>query len=99
MSNIPERVKVAGVTYEVKQVSNLLLNYDLLGQAHYLNSEIQIDSSLSDERKEQIFVHELLHAIFKESGYDEQDEDTINRLAITLHQVLKDNDLKIYKEW
>lgn len=46
---------------------------------------------MSQERKEQVFVHEMLHACFFEAGYTEQDEDAINRVSAILYQVLKDN--------
>jgi hypothetical protein len=48
---------------------------------------------MSDERKEQTIVHEMLHAIHFEAGYDseDQDEDMINRTANVLHQVIVDN--------
>lgn len=42
-------------------------------------------------KKEQTFVHELLHACFNEAGFNEQDEDMINRVGVMLYQVLKDN--------
>lgn len=60
------------------------------GMCHFDQAKIEILSSLSDQRKEQTFIHELTHAIFYEAGYDEQDEDMINRVGIVLHQVVKD---------
>lgn len=98
MSNIPYKVKVAGVNYQVHEVDGLIANDSALGRVLYHKTEIQLDCGMSVEKKEQVFIHELLHAIFNESGFEEQDEDMVNRLAITLHQVLKDNDLKLYKE-
>lgn len=93
-----EIIKVAGVNYSVKHVDRLLDNYDFLGQTDYPNNEIKIDSGIGNERENQVLIHELLHAIFYESGYDEQDEDLINRVGITLHQVLKDNDFSFMNE-
>ena len=63
-------------------------------QVLYAETTIDIEPSMSESKKEQVFVHELVHAIFNEAGYDEQDEEMVNRLSIVLYQVLKQNDLK-----
>jgi len=49
---------------------------------------------MSESKKEQVFVHELVHAMWNEAGYNEQDDEMVNRLSIVLYQVLKHNDLK-----
>lgn len=46
---------------------------------------------MSPTKKEQVLIHELLHACIAEAGFDEQDEDVVNRVSIVLYQVLKDN--------
>jgi hypothetical protein len=88
---VPEKVNVAGIEYTVKYVQGLEQKHGLMGLVRYGPAEIEIDKTLSDERKEQVFVHELLHACFFEAGYTEQDEDTVNRVSAVLYQVLKDN--------
>lgn len=88
---LPSTVKVGGVNYTVEEQENLIQKNDLWGEVNYFNAEINIDSSLSSDRKEQVLIHEVVHAIFLEAGYKEQDEDMINRVGIVLHQVLKDN--------
>jgi len=52
---------------------------------------------MSRDKKEQTLLHEMLHACFNEAGFDEQDEDVVNRLGIVLYQVLKDNNLSFGK--
>lgn len=91
---IPLQVNVAGIDYTVQYQDGMMKNYSLLGQVLYAESTIDIDSSMSQSKKEQVFVHELVHAIFNEAGYDEQDDEMVNRLSIVLYQVLKQNDLK-----
>ena len=88
-----EKIKVGGVTYDVveKEYIELSGGRNYQGVCCYGDTEIQIIKSLSAERKEQTLVHELTHAIFYEAGFEEQDEDMINRLSIVLHQVLQDN--------
>ncbi|WP_445506805.1 ImmA/IrrE family metallo-endopeptidase [Niallia sp. 03190] len=94
---IPGKLKVAGIEYEVKEVPNMEEDYNQLGQIFYTRGIIKLDSQLSKERKEQCLIHELTHAIFFEAGYEEQDEDMINRVGIVLYQVLKDNNLSFGK--
>lgn len=90
---IPNKVDVAGIDYTVREVDGLAESHDMGGQVIYHKSDIIIDSGMSETKKEQVFVHELTHAIFHEAGYDEQDEDVVNRLSIVLYQVLKNNKL------
>ncbi|WP_179107285.1 ImmA/IrrE family metallo-endopeptidase [Sediminibacillus massiliensis] len=90
---IPKQVKVAGLNYvvEEKPYVGINNNKNFLGACDYDQTTIEILENISDERKEEVFVHELTHAIFEAAGYDEQDEEMINRLGKVLNQVLKDN--------
>ncbi|MGM0973398.1 MAG: ImmA/IrrE family metallo-endopeptidase [Bacillota bacterium] len=90
---IPDKVKVAGIEYQVKEIEDMEEQFDHLGQILYTRGLIKLDKSLSQDRKEQVFIHELLHGCFYEAGFEEQDEDMINRVGIVLYQVLKDNQL------
>ena len=90
---IPETVKVGGVCYEVSEEPFIEIdgerNYQ--GSCSFHNTEISILADISEERKVNVYVHELTHAIFYEAGFEEQDEDMINRIGNVLHQVLQDN--------
>lgn len=88
-----DTVKVAGVNYSVLEIPFVEIGGDknFAGSCSYTECEISILDSLSNERKNQVFVHELAHAIFNEAGYDEHDEEMINRIGIVLHQVIADN--------
>ncbi len=90
---IPNKVNVAGIGYEVKEIENLADDYELGGQVIYSRGLIKVDSGMCKDKKEQIFVHELLHAIFVEAGYHDHEEETVTRLSTVLYQVLKDNKL------
>jgi hypothetical protein len=91
--SIPSTVKVGGVTYDIEFKEYIEINGDrnYSGCCDYQNTTIEICNDLSDERKQEVYAHELMHAIFYESGYQEQDEDMINRLGLVLNQVLSDN--------
>ena len=90
-----KQVKVCGVTYDVEWDKEIVI---IDGDAHYIgscdqnNTKIEILNELSQERKNQVFVHELTHAMLNEANYKEHDEELVERLSIILHQVLKDND-------
>jgi hypothetical protein len=91
---IPSKVKVAGMEYEIEEIPDIEEQFDTLGKIFYTKGKIKIDKNLSKDRKEQVFVHELLHGIFWEAGFEEQDEDMVNRVSMILYQVLKDNKLQ-----
>ncbi|WP_257008447.1 hypothetical protein [Shouchella clausii] len=98
---IPEKIKVAGVVYDVikRPFIEIDSNRNYQGACTYQDTEISILDDLSDERKEDVFFHELTHAIFYEAGYEEADEEMVNRIGKVLHQVFKDNDLNQYKDF
>lgn len=90
---IPKSVRVAGVDYKVQEVENVIIegSTEYGGSCDYASMEIEIRESLPQTRKDEVFVHELLHAMFYEAGYQEHDEDMVNRVGKVLYQVLKDN--------
>ena len=95
-SNLPQSVIVAGIQYKVAIKTNDQMpaedeGHTLLGECGYFDNYIHVNEIACDERKEQVFIHELTHAIFFEAGFEEQDEDMINRVGKVLYQVLKDN--------
>jgi Zn-dependent peptidase ImmA (M78 family) len=92
---IPETVNVAGINYKVIEKEYIEINggRNYQGSCSYHNGQIEVLNDLHKDRKEQVFVHELVHAIFHEAGFEEQDEDMVNRLGIVFYQVLKNNKL------
>lgn len=90
--------RIGPVDYTVELVPKLYHLYERLGQVIYSNTHIQLDADMSLSRINDVFIHELLHAIFCEAGYDEQDEDMINRVGKVLAQVLRDNDFGFMRE-
>lgn len=93
---LPNIVIVAGIPYEVREKEYVEFNdnANALGVCTYDRGLIDVKSTMSDERKEEVFVHELFHAILYEAGFDEHDEDLVNRASKVLYQVLKDNKLQ-----
>lgn len=91
---LPVKIKVGGTTYEII-VTEYFQTSDgdrnLWGCCDYEQSRIYVKESLSEQKRQQVLIHELTHAIFHEAGYQSQDEDMVNRISLILHQVLKDN--------
>lgn len=83
--------KVGNIIYEVVLDEDLMMDEQALGSCDYLNAEISLFPRQNEQRMEQVLHHELMHAIFSEAGYDEQDEDMVNRLGIVFHQFITDN--------
>lgn len=92
---IPNKIKVAGIDYHVEEVPVVVIgeSTSYAGSCDYENTKIQLLESLPKTRKEQVLVHEILHACFHEAGIHDQDEDLVNRVGAVLYQVLKDNNL------
>jgi Zn-dependent peptidase ImmA (M78 family) len=92
------KFRIGSVDYTVAEVEGLSEKYNLYGQVVYSDTHIEIDSAMSPVRKHNVLVHELLHAVLFEAGFDQQDEDLVNRAAHVLHGVLRDNDFGFIKE-
>ncbi|MCU9614095.1 ImmA/IrrE family metallo-endopeptidase [Caldibacillus lycopersici] len=92
---IPSKVKVAGIEYQIIKKPYVKIGEDrnYRGKCDSNLGKIELAEGMGPDIEEQIFVHELVHACLDQAGYDEHDEDLVNRLGIVLHQVLKDNKL------
>jgi hypothetical protein len=88
------KVKIGGIVYSINIVDKLLSddNTKLDGQISYTNSEINLDSRLSEQTRYQILWHEILHGILTHAGNTELiGEEDINVLAYSIMQILRDN--------
>ncbi|TKC15687.1 ImmA/IrrE family metallo-endopeptidase [Robertmurraya kyonggiensis] len=95
---VPNKVNIAGIEYMVNQVEGLAEEQEVQGQVFYHKGLIKIDANMTEDKKEQTFVHEMFHAIMEEAGFQEQEEETVSRLSNVLYQVLKDNSFAFGKE-
>lgn len=93
---IPSKILVGGIEYDVEFQQFIEIDSDrnFQGVCDYQNTKIKILESLSEERKEDVFFHEVTHAIFYEAGYDDQDEEMIIRIGKVLHQLIKNNEFR-----
>lgn len=94
------QVKVGQLEWTVKESPAVIIegNRNYAGSCSYEKTEITLLETLSEERKEDVFFHELTHAMFHEAGFDDHEEDVVNRLAKIVHQVVKENDFSWLKD-
>ena len=89
---ILQKVKVAGVTYKVKE-QEVVLNDDghkLHGQCNYQQLIISLGKGFPRQKSEQTFFHEVLHAISEEYNVN-LTEDQVIQLTTGIYQVYQDN--------
>lgn len=89
--NIPQQIKILGLTFDVEQVDYISREEFKLAQIDYINQKIYLLSDLGKQKKEQALLHEIVHGIYNALGLDYTDEENIQRIACVLHQVITDN--------
>lgn len=87
---LPEEVKILGLTYKVQEVDVVNKEQALWGKIDHQQQIIRIDAEISDERKGQTFLHEILHGVLAELGYFQlnKDENAVQSISATLYHAL-----------
>ena len=87
---LPKEIKILGLTYKIEEVAVVNKTEALWGQIDHQEQVIKIDADMSDERKGQTFMHELLHGVLAELGYDElnENENAVQSISATLYHAL-----------
>lgn len=97
-----QKIKIGGIDYDifVKDLSEFdEPNSFRMGQHSEMQTSIEISDKLPKQKRNQTFVHEMLHAVVCESGAVlENEEDVVNQMGLVLYQALKDNDLSFIGE-
>lgn len=89
--NIPEKIKIGGLTYTVEITDRLDL-----GVAH-CSAEILYDDLVirvtpqAKEKMEADFCHEIVHGILSMLGYKQHEEKRVEEFAQALYMVIQDN--------
>ena len=78
-----DHIKILGLIYKITEVECVSKEELRKGEINFLTNEIRIDKNMPDDLKEQVLIHEVLHAIFDLLGYQ--------GIASALHQVLTEN--------
>jgi hypothetical protein len=93
---IPSSVKIGAQEYPVSFETKETLGDNLLGECGYHAPFIKVLDSLPECRKQQAFIHEMVHVLLFEAGFTwniYDNEKVVRPLANMLYQVLKDNKL------
>ena len=87
-----DKIKIGGIIFKIKCVKKLIgannVKYD--GWVKHSKSHIKIEKNLEIQCYLQTLFHEIFHAIFTHLGR-EDDEKTVDSLAYSMLQVLRDN--------
>jgi hypothetical protein len=94
---IPRTININGIPYEVVFDKKLLVSDHLYGKADQCLQQIILSGDLTPEREAKTFVHEILHAIFFETGISgwlerrdaNLEEDICNVVAPILYEVIR----------
>ena len=86
--DIPERVTILGLDYTVERRD--MSDDDECGFIVPRRQLIVIDEKVSDQLAAQTFIHEVMHGILSQLGYDElyEDEKLVQGLALGVYQSL-----------
>ena len=88
---IPKSFQLFGTTYQVKQLPKVIYNGEsVLGKYVPDTYTIEIRKNLKKQMKQEVYLHELMHAIlltlqYKKLGWD---ETFIERTSKALHQAI-----------
>lgn len=86
-------VKILGSNFEIMEVSFISHGGMEIGMADYINQTIQIKAGMHPEKKKITLLHEILHSILEQLGFNKEceDEQLICTLSTTLIQLFNDN--------
>lgn len=88
-----EKLKIMATEFLVEEVEQIDKYERLLGQINYTEQTIKIDKNISEDMKQEVLIHEILHGVLEKLGYEEinDDEQKVQSIASTLYLVLKEN--------
>lgn len=82
-------INILGVVYTIEEVEVVNKAEPRRGEINFLTNEIKIDKNMPKSLKNQVLMHETLHAIFDLLGLSElaEDEEKVQSIATALHQI------------
>ena len=88
-----EVVKVLSQEYVIKHVDVIDKDTTVLGMINHIENTIYIKNNLPPEKEKVTLIHEILHAIFEQLGFDDEhdNEHLIKSLSTAIYQVLHGN--------
>ncbi|MFL0165608.1 hypothetical protein [Candidatus Clostridium helianthi] len=91
--NIPDKVKIGNINYEIVKTQNELIFEDepVDGTISFEESKIELNTSnKSKQYIEETFIHEMVHGIFNYMGIN-QSEKLVDKVTKGFHQLVIDN--------
>lgn len=97
---LPKYVLIDDIQYKIKEVShrklqlsNEDLQSEIFGDTRYKPASIRICESMAEDEAKVTLVHEIIHAILHERGFDQEsdDESMVDGLAHALRMLAKQN--------
>ncbi|ASU12196.1 hypothetical protein BKQ19_05300 [Lacticaseibacillus paracasei] len=97
---LPKSVLIDDIEYKVEEVSHKELQLssedfknEYWGETRCKQASIRICEGMADDETKITLVHEIIHAILQERGFDQQnnDEAMVDGLAHALRMLVKQN--------
>ena len=81
-------MKIGGHQYKINLVGEMKVkNGSIMGLHDCRTCTINIDKNLTESRQKETLIHEILHAVLTNAGFQEQDEHYIDTIANGLFQL------------
>jgi hypothetical protein len=92
MMRIPDKIRISGFDYTIKEEQNLAAKRDVWGEADVMGQNINLDKDSTQQRKGAALIHEIIEVINADCEL-ELEHYKIKTLGTQLYQVLRDNKL------
>ena len=91
------KVKLLEKEYDVFEIKMSIENK--LGEIYESENIIEVSKDQSESNKHIVLFHELVHALFQQTGHSEydNDEDLIDCIALGIYSLVKNNDFSFMR--
>ena len=90
---VEDRIKILSQIYKVKEIDFEGTDNIHFGLIKYETNEILLNKNISKERKQVTLIHEILHAVFQQLGFEKENDNEylINSLSESVILLVKEN--------
>lgn len=96
---IPKKLKCCGLIFQVKESQEVANSANVWGQTQFKQQKIFLEKSETQQKKEETFLHEIIHICLWQSGICQRlnridkdlEEDIVGSIDSHIYQILKDN--------
>lgn len=67
---LPKTIKIGGFQWEIKEDQGVAHEGSVFGSTHHHSQTLFIEPNLNGQKQEQTVLHEVMHAIWWQSGLD-----------------------------